>query len=168
MRCNSHVIGILEYFVTHVHPPEPTLIQVLNAIGQQISQFLERRRAQSALHTTETKHRLIFENANDALAVSVEERFIYVNQAYATMFGYSHPDKLVGDVSIYDTLPTEKYELVREHRRQSSRIAGTDAIRGMGETAGCDEILNRGARDGLLDRRQDVHPRDSARYHAGP
>ena len=51
----------MEYFSTHVRPLEPTLVQILNAIGQQISQFLARQRAQSALRTTETQHRLIFE-----------------------------------------------------------------------------------------------------------
>jgi PAS domain S-box-containing protein len=121
IRCNSHVVGVMEYFSTHVRPLEPTLIQILNAIGQQISQFLARQRAQSALQTTETQHRLIFENANDAFAVSVEERFVYVNQAYATMFGYHHPERLVG-VSIYDTIPQDKHALVREHRQR--RMAG--------------------------------------------
>jgi PAS domain S-box-containing protein len=121
IRCNAHVCGVMEYFSTHVRPLEPTLVQILHAIGQQISQFVARQRAQSALQTTETQHRLIFENANDAFAVSVEERFVYVNQAYATMFGYGHPDRLVG-VSIYDTIPNEKHALVREHRQR--RMAG--------------------------------------------
>jgi PAS domain S-box-containing protein len=121
VRCNTRVCGVMEYFSTHVRPLEPTLLQILHAIGQQVSQFLERLRTQSALQTTETQHRLIFENANDAFAVSENERFVYVNQAYATMFGYTHPDDLNG-VSIYDTLPVEKHELVREHRRR--RLAG--------------------------------------------
>jgi PAS domain S-box-containing protein len=121
IRCNSHVVGVMEYFSTHVRPLEPTLLQISNAIGQQISQFLERQHAQNALHTTETQHRLIFQNANDALAVSVEEHFVYVNQAYANMFGYGHPDELIG-VQIYDTIPTERHALVREHRKR--RLAG--------------------------------------------
>jgi PAS domain S-box-containing protein len=121
IRCDTRVIGIIEYFSTHVRPLEPTLVQILNAIGHQVSQFLGRQRAQAALHTTKTQHRLIFENANDAFAVSVGERFVYVNQAYATMFGYDHAENLAG-VSIYDTIPTEKHALVREHRER--RLAG--------------------------------------------
>ena len=37
------------------------------------------------------------------------------------MFGYGHPDRLIG-VSIYDTIPSEKHPLVREHRQR--RMAG--------------------------------------------
>lgn len=115
------VVGVMEYFSTHVRPLEPTLLQILNAISQQISQFLARKYAQDALLTTEAQHRILFENSNDAFGVSVDEHFLYVNQAFATMFGYSHSDDLVG-MPIYETLPASQHAAVRAHRER--RLAG--------------------------------------------
>jgi PAS domain S-box-containing protein len=96
LRSGQQIVGVMEFFSTYVRPLEPSLVQILTAVAKQIAQFLARNRAQHALRDTEAQHRTLFENANDAFAVSVGERFVYVNQAYASMFGYDQPDQLVG------------------------------------------------------------------------
>jgi PAS domain S-box-containing protein len=125
LRCENQIIGVMEYFSTHVRPFEVTLVEIVTAIGQQISQFLARRRAQDTLRVTEAHHQLIFENANDAFAVSVDGYFRYVNKAYAVMFGYNDPQELIG-VSLYDTLPASQHAVVRNHRQQ--RMAGLQEL----------------------------------------
>ena len=94
VRRGAHVVGVIEYFSNSVRPLEPTLVQILNAVGHQISQFLERKHAQDSLRATEAQYRMLFENSNDAFGVSVDERFVYVNQAYAAMFRYDVPKTL--------------------------------------------------------------------------
>lgn len=119
LRSGTQVFGAMEFFSTYVRSLEPTLIRILTSISQQITQFLTRRRAQQALEDTETRHKTLFENANDALGVSANEQFIYANQAFAKMFGYDEPDELIG-VSIYQTIPDTQKDIVREHRRRRS------------------------------------------------
>ena len=113
----EQIVGVMEFFSSCVRPLEPTLVQILNALSKQIAQFLARHNAQQALRDTEAQHRTLFENANDAFAVSADEQFVYVNQAYARMFGYGHVDELIG-VSIYETLPPAQQAVVREHRQR--------------------------------------------------
>ncbi|HYI95177.1 MAG TPA: PAS domain S-box protein [Bryobacteraceae bacterium] len=113
----ERIVGVIEFFSTYVRPLEPTLVQILDALSKQIAQFLARHTAQQALRDTEAQHRTLFENANDAFAVSAGEHFVYVNQAYARMFGYDHVDELTG-ISIYETLPPAQQAVVREHRQR--------------------------------------------------
>ena len=117
LRSGKQIVGVMEFYSTYVRELEPTLVQILNALAKQIAQFLARHRAQHALRDTEAQHRTLFENANDAFAVSVGEHFVYVNQAYAKMFGYDRADQLIG-VSIYETLPPVQQAAVREHRQR--------------------------------------------------
>jgi PAS domain S-box-containing protein len=118
---DGELIGVIEYFSSNVRRLDPSLIQILTAIGQQISQFLARAHAQEALRASEAMHRIIFENANDAFGVSSDEKFVQVNQAFASMFGYRSPEEMAG-LSIYDTLPPTQREVIRGHRQR--RLAG--------------------------------------------
>jgi PAS domain S-box-containing protein len=115
------VKAVLAYGSTAAHPLDPPLKACLEAIGQQFSQFVARIHAEEALTAATAEHHIMFDNANDAFGVSVDERFVYVNQAFATMFGYDHPDEVVG-VSIYENVPPVQREVVREHRDR--RLAG--------------------------------------------
>jgi PAS domain S-box-containing protein len=117
LRSGSQIVGVMEFFSTYVRPLEPTLFQMLAALAKQTAQFLARHRAQHALRDTEAQHRTLFENANDAFGVSVEEQFVYVNQAFAKMFGYDHADQLI-NVSLYETLPPAQQAVVRDHRQR--------------------------------------------------
>jgi PAS domain S-box-containing protein len=119
--CGKEIIGVMEYFSMHMRPLESTLLQILQAIAQQMQQFLERMHAQRTLKETEEQYRMVFANANDAFGVSVDEHFVYVNQAFASMFGYDDPAQLAG-VSIYENLPPAQRPVVRLHRQR--RLAG--------------------------------------------
>jgi PAS domain S-box-containing protein len=47
---NGEVYGVVEFFSCHTCRPYEDLLQMLSAIASQIGQFMERRRAQNALH----------------------------------------------------------------------------------------------------------------------
>ena len=116
-RSGDDVVGIIEYSSTYVRPLEPTLLQILTAVGQQISVAISKHRAQSALRSTEVQHHTLFEHSNDAFGVSTSEHFVYVNRAFAQMFGWTRPEDLAG-VSIYETIPGSRHAMVREHRQR--------------------------------------------------
>jgi PAS domain S-box-containing protein len=116
-RSGDEVVGVIEYSSAYVRPLEPTLLQILTAIGQQISVAISKHRAQSALRSTEVQHHTLFEHSNDAFGVSTSEHFVYVNRAFAQMFGWARPEELAG-VSIYETIPAPRHAMVREHRQR--------------------------------------------------
>ena len=111
------VRAVLAYGLSVARPLDAALRACFGAVGRQFSQFLTRVHAEDALTAATAEHHIMFDNANDAFGVSVDERFVYVNHAFATMFSYNHPDELVG-ISIYDTLPSAQADVVREHRQR--------------------------------------------------
>ena len=51
----GEVLGVLEFFSLDVRPPDAQLIDLMAAIGSQIGQFIERRRAEDAARRTQAE-----------------------------------------------------------------------------------------------------------------
>lgn len=92
----------------------------------------ERRHAEFALRKSEEKYRNIFENAIDGIFQSIpNERFIKVNPAMASMFGYESPEAMLREVTdipsqlIVD--PSQRDDL---HRRlaDGEKVAGFEML----------------------------------------
>ncbi|HJY88449.1 MAG TPA: ATP-binding protein [Candidatus Acidoferrales bacterium] len=49
IRSGGRVIGVMEFFNRQIREPEPDLLEMFDAIGSQIGQFIERRRAEEDL-----------------------------------------------------------------------------------------------------------------------
>ncbi len=72
-----------------------------------------RNLADNALRESETKQRMLLDNAADAVFVAgKDERWVYVNDLALSMLGYTR-DELIG-ASIYELLPKEHREAARE------------------------------------------------------
>ena len=121
IRRGTEAVGVIEFGPPVASQSDANFLSAVVAIAQQVGQFVARAQAEEALTATTAEHHILFDNANDAFGVSVDERFVYVNRAFADMFGYEHPDQVVG-VSIYDNLPPAQQDIVREHRER--RLAG--------------------------------------------
>jgi PAS domain S-box-containing protein len=81
-----------------------------------VASIARRRRIQKALEESEGRFRNIFESSRDAIGLSVDDRFAYVNPAWAQMFGYEDPIELVG-VSFYDLIPPKDRDAVLQRRK---------------------------------------------------
>jgi PAS domain S-box-containing protein len=56
----------------------------------------ERKRAEEALRESEERLRTMFAASRDGILVEDDERIVYVNKSYARLFGYDHPEELIG------------------------------------------------------------------------
>ncbi|MGH9627163.1 MAG: PAS domain S-box protein, partial [Bryobacteraceae bacterium] len=81
----------------------------------------ERKRADAALRESEEKFRALFDSSRDALGIATGGTHLYVNAAYARLFGYDSPDDLAGR-PIYDVIAPEHREEMR--RRSEGRARG--------------------------------------------
>jgi PAS domain S-box-containing protein len=102
-------------------PVEISLSHILSRHGLLAVTFIhdvtERLRAERDLRDSEARYRSLFEQSNDALAVSVNGKYTQVNAAFARMFGYSHPEEFHG-MSIYDTVPPDCRPAIQERRER--------------------------------------------------
>ena len=51
---NEEVLGVMEFFSREIRQPDPDLLEMMTAIGSQLGQFIERRRAEAALRRGST------------------------------------------------------------------------------------------------------------------
>ena len=86
-------------------------------ISKEIS---DRIRAEEDLREREARLSAIFQMSRDAIGMSKAGVHVLVNPAYAAMFGYEHPEQLLG-VSILDVIAPESHGLVLDYLGRRKR-----------------------------------------------
>ncbi len=117
---NNQVLGIIECFSTQIQAPDADLLQIVAAIGIQLGQFIERKRAESALQQSEQKYRRIVETASEGICIiDAYSRTTYVNPQMAEILGYTSEEIISRSLFefIYQTDRVEAEQLL-EQRRQ--------------------------------------------------
>jgi PAS domain S-box-containing protein len=88
--------GVMEFFTRHARKENSEVAALLNAVGSQLGQVIERRRTERELRESEERHRTVSETASDAiLTIDAESTIIFANPAVEQVFGYS-VDELLG------------------------------------------------------------------------
>ena len=91
----GQVVAVVECFGTVVRPPEEEILGTTAALGPQIGQYIERRRANEALRESEARFRELFETAPVGYQeLDSEGRFMRVNRALCELLGYEAEELL--------------------------------------------------------------------------
>jgi PAS domain S-box-containing protein len=116
---HGQVLAVIEFFSHEIRQPDEDLLQLMQAIGSQIGQFLERHRTEQALgHEQELLHRII-----DAIPVMITlydpaTNVVRLNREFTRLVGWSTQD--VAGVSLMEQCyPDPGYrETVRRFMRE--------------------------------------------------
>ena len=112
------VLGVMEFFSEEIREPDPELFAMLDTIGSQIGQFMERRRAEEELDR-------FFSLSLDLLCIAgFDGRFKRVNPAWGRTFGYT-PNELCASPFIEFVHPDDREATLRESAKVN---AGAHAI----------------------------------------
>ncbi len=92
---SSGVLGVLILFNRRVRKPDASLLSMAATIGDQLGQFVERKRSETALRESEQRFRLFVEQAPDALIMcDLQGRILDVNQRACDSLGYRRSELL--------------------------------------------------------------------------
>ena len=98
IRTANGVFGVLEFSSLSPRQPDFELLKVLNDIGAQVGQFVERKNAERAVLESESKFRAVADTAASAIFILGNERLLYVNHWTEKITGHSREELLNMDV----------------------------------------------------------------------
>lgn len=119
--CGGEVVGVLEFFSREVREPDNALLEMFGAIGSQIGQFIERRRAEAALKDSESLYHSLLEGLPVmVLRKDLQGRFTFANQRFCAELGKTL-EEIVGKTD-FDFFPPE---LAAKYQQDDRRVTGT-------------------------------------------
>jgi two-component system, cell cycle sensor histidine kinase and response regulator CckA len=96
IRSGASITGVAEFFSRDVREPDADLLEMTTALGSQIGQFVERKRAETALGRSEATYRSLVEDSPFAIFRSTPDgRLLAVNPALVSMLGYGSEAQLL-------------------------------------------------------------------------
>jgi diguanylate cyclase (GGDEF)-like protein/PAS domain S-box-containing protein len=96
VRSGRRVVGMIALHTWAPREMDEGLLAVMNDVGSQIGEFVERKRAELALQESEKRMRSVLDNVSDGLATIEQTGIIEsANPAVVKLFGYSEQE-LVG------------------------------------------------------------------------
>jgi diguanylate cyclase (GGDEF)-like protein/PAS domain S-box-containing protein len=96
VRSGRRVVGMISLHTWAARGLDDGLVAVMNDVGSQIGEFVERKRAEVALQESEKRMRSVLDNVSDGLATIDHNGVIEsANPAVTRLFGYAEQD-LVG------------------------------------------------------------------------
>ncbi|MBA2342509.1 MAG: response regulator, partial [Thermoleophilaceae bacterium] len=139
----GEILGVMELLSKEVRPADPVALEVLNALADQVGQFLERKRAEAALERSARQARQILDTAYEAF-ISIDERGLVTgwNPQAEVTFGWSREEALGRELA--ETIIPEG---VRDaHRHGMKRFLATGEGRVLGKVLEL-TALHRGGRE---------------------
>jgi len=114
MVLEGDVVGVVEFFTSRVLQPDPAILQMFAALGQQLGEFVGRTRAQEQL-----EH--FFTMSGDLLCIaSFDGYFSRVNASWTRLLGYTD----------HELLSQPYIELVHHEDREATTVVTAGLLRG--------------------------------------
>jgi PAS domain S-box-containing protein len=91
----AEVLGVIEFFNAAIQQPDADLLDMFAAIGSQIGQFIERKRAEQAVRQSEARKTAMLESALDAV-ITIDQTGIILecNPAAEQTFGLARTEMI--------------------------------------------------------------------------
>jgi PAS domain S-box-containing protein len=126
IRSGTAITGVIEFFSRTLREPDPDLLEMTAALGSQVGQFIERKRAEEALTRSETTYRSLVEDSPFGIFQSAPDgRLLAVNPALVNILGYSSESELLEKNMATDVYvdSDERRRLIEEVTRRGSLAA---------------------------------------------
>ena len=131
------MLGVMEFFSRKIQEPDDNLLQMLSAIGSQIGQFIERKRAEQRINALKEYVQMILDSVPDPIMILNEEGQVqYINGASDKAFNLQHLD--IRGCTLFDLLKADDatHEQLGEELSSYGRSQYQKAVHSLHQAAG--------------------------------
>ena len=130
VRGKAGVLGVVEFVSRGIRSPDPDLVLMVGAIGHQIGQFIERRKAELAVRESEALKGAIVETSIDGIiTIDHEGTVVEFNPAAERIFGYARQEAVGRELAALVIPPA----LRARYREDFARSVATGETHGLGQ-----------------------------------
>jgi PAS domain S-box-containing protein len=119
LTVGHRLVGVLGMFARQ--PLTPVTLEALASVANTIALGIERTRAEAVLRSSEQRFRNLVEGSLQGIAIQHHFKALFVNQAYADIFGYTPTDILAMSSTLQLFAPCEHARLQAYH---TARLRG--------------------------------------------
>ena len=118
IQLEAEPLGVLEFFAAEALEPDPATLDMMEAVGRQIGQFMARCQAEDALRRSEADLRNFLETAPIGLHwVGPDGRILEANQAELDLLGYTRDEYVGRPLADFHEDPSLVEEILRRLQR---------------------------------------------------
>ena len=117
VKVGSETLGVMTFLDGKIRPPDEGQLRVMESIGQQIGQFVERKRAEQALKESESRFRSLVEHSSDEISIlDAEGNLLYESPSSNPLLGYQ-PGEFLGQ-SLFSLIHPDDRERIQNKLAQ--------------------------------------------------
>lgn len=122
IRLGGDVLGVVEFFTDRVATPDAELLDTMSTVGNQVGQFIGRKRVETTVLNEQRRMRAILETALDAV-IGMDHRGLITgfNPAAERLFGYEQAEAVGRELADLLIPP----DLRQQHREGLARYLST-------------------------------------------
>lgn len=115
----GEVLGVIEFFSPEIRQPDEDMIEMMTTVGNQIGQFIERKRAEAALHETNQTLQALIQASPVAIINLNPQGIVEIwNPAAERIYGWSEQEVKGRPLP---TVPADREEQYRRDHHDASR-----------------------------------------------
>ncbi len=93
----EQVLGVFTFYKEDVAEPDKELLKLLETLGTQIAEFIERKKSEPALLESKQLYKTLVDISPDAITLTdLSGKIIYCNQRTAELFGFGEIGNIIG------------------------------------------------------------------------